>query len=164
MNTYLLPRINARQRGASPAPPGGWTEAAVWARYVAAAQTLKRLPTPRDVPHGYISTWPDPLANHWDAFAIAIDEGGPRPTTVRPSPPTSGDISDLDEATRWALAALYPGILDWKVLWTCAVFSDPTYNRVRFTRVAGRIGVSKATVYRRHKAAIRKICLHLNPA
>lgn len=107
----------------------------VEARFEEAAATLRRLPGLR-VP-GYFSTWPPIIRSIHEAF-------GWEPARFARIPPTAAAISRMEETFTW-LAWLEPD--DARIVWLRA-------EGVRWKPICWRIGISRATAWRRWAAAL----------
>jgi hypothetical protein len=104
-------------------------------RFEEAAATLRRLPGIR-VP-GYFSTWPPIVRSIHEAF-------GWEPARFARIPPTAAAISQMEETFTW-LTWLEPD--DARIVWLRA-------EGVRWKPICWRIGISRATAWRRWAAAL----------
>jgi hypothetical protein len=104
-------------------------------RFEEAARTLRRLPGVR-VP-GYFNAWPQIVRNVHEAF-------GWEPARSPRIPPTPDAISRMEECLTW-LAFLEPD--DARIVWLRA-------EGVRWKPICWRLGISRATAWRRWAAAL----------
>jgi len=119
-----------------------WTPKRVEARLEEAAEVLRRLPEHRV--QGYFSTWPAPVRDYWEAF------GWSEIAARRPCP-TPAAISRMEQALEWLA---WVSRDDARLLWLRA-------ERVPWRVVCARIGVSRATAWRRWVAALMVIAAGL---
>jgi hypothetical protein len=112
-------------------------------RFEQAAATLRRLPAVR-VP-GYFSTWPPVVRNIHEAF-------GWEPARFARIPPTADAIARMEETFTW-LAWLDGD--DARIVWLRA-------EGVRWKPICWRIGISRATAWRRWAAALITVANRLS--
>lgn len=104
-------------------------------RFEEAARTLRRLPSVRV--RGYVSSWPPILRSYHEAF-------GWEPARMPHIPPTPDAISRMEETFTW-LSWLEPD--DARIVWLRA-------ENVRWKPICWRLGISRATAWRRWAAAL----------
>lgn len=112
-------------------------------RFEEAAATLRRLPGVR-VP-GYFSTWPPVVRNIHEAF-------GWEPARFARIPPTAEAIARMEETFTWL--AWLDGE-DARIVWLRA-------EGVRWKPICWRIGISRATAWRRWAAALITVANRLS--
>lgn len=112
-------------------------------RFEEAAATLRRLPGVR-VP-GYFSTWPPVVRSIHEAF-------GWEPARFARIPPTADAIARMEETFTW-LAWLDGD--DARIVWLRA-------EGVRWKPICWRIGISRATAWRRWAAALITVANRLS--
>src|SRR5690606_29546714 len=110
-------------------------------RFEEAARTLRRLPDER--PRGYFNTWPQVARTAWETMAMER-----QPVRVWATPEA---ISRMEEAFGWLLW-LEPD--DARLVWLRA-------EGVRWKPICHRLGISRATAWRRWAAALIVIAGHL---
>lgn len=123
-----------------------WDIAAVEARLIEAADTLRRLHIPGIRPAGHRSAWPDVIRDFWDMF-------GYHETELHPSPPSPQAIGRMDETMTWP--AFVDAPLDRRIVWAKAF-------KLSNRKVALITGQNRETVRRRHKHALADIVAALN--
>jgi hypothetical protein len=104
-------------------------------RFEEAARTLRRLPSVRV--RGYVSSWPPILRSYHEAF-------GWEAARMPHIPPTPDAISRMEETFTW-LSWLDPD--DARIVWLRA-------ENVRWKPICWRLGISRATAWRRWAAAL----------
>jgi hypothetical protein len=112
-------------------------------RFEEAARTLRRLPDVR-VP-GYFNTWPTIVRSVHEAF-------GWEPARSPRIPPTPEAISRMEETFTW-LSWLDAD--DARIVWLRA-------EGVRWKPICWRLGISRATAWRRWAAALITVANRLN--
>ena len=123
-----------------------WDAAAVEARLIDCAETIKRVRMRGVWPAMYGSSWPDIIQEFWDAF-------GWHDVEIAPAPPTAAAITRMDETMIWFLYIKQPR--DRRIAWAKAFgVSDGKIARI--------IGQSRWTVRRRYKAALEAIIRVIN--
>lgn len=111
-------------------------------RFEEAASVLRRLPDPR--PMGYFSTWPQVVRS-------AVEAYGWEPARSMRVPPTPQAISHMEECFAWLLW-LDPD--DARIVWLRA-------EGMRWKPICYRMGISRATAWRRWAAALLTISKRL---
>jgi hypothetical protein len=112
-------------------------------RFEEAARTLRRLPDVRA--RGFTSSWPTIVRSAHEAF-------GWEPARFPRIPPTADAISRMEECFTW-LAWLDPD--DARIVWLRA-------ENVRWKPICWRLGISRATAWRRWAAALITVANRLN--
>jgi hypothetical protein len=118
------------------------TPTEIEARFEEAASVLRRLPDPR--PMGYFSTWPQVVRSAAEAY-------GWEPARTMRVPPTPQAISRMEECFSWLLW-LDPD--DARIVWLRA-------EGLRWKPICYRMGMSRATAWRRWAAALLTIANRL---
>jgi peptidoglycan/xylan/chitin deacetylase (PgdA/CDA1 family) len=116
-------------------------------RFEEAARTLRRLPGVR-VP-GYFSTWPPVVRAAIEAYGY---ENAGAPIRIAPTPQA---ITRMEETFTWLTWLSDPD--DMRIVWLRA-------EGVRWKPICWRIGVSRATAWRRWAAAMITIANRHNSA
>lgn len=104
-------------------------------RFEEAASVLRRLPDPR--PMGYFSAWP-PIVR------AAAEAYGWEPSRTMRVPPTPQGITRMEECFMWLL---WLDSDDAKIVWLRA-------EGMRWKPICYRLGISRATAWRRWAAAL----------
>ncbi len=137
MELHKTTAERSKQTGAT------WTADEISARLYGAAVTARRLPPDRS--QGYVNSWPTILRSPWEV--LAADD-----RLLRRVPPSPKDVEQMLEVMRWVQ---WLEVEQRHLVWMRA-------NRYGWRDVCTRFACDRTTAWRRWKAALSLIALHLN--